>query len=61
MNYKEKYKTLFKKPKTNLQNTVNKITEPKSYKKQKCPTLHSDGHSISIGISFFKVKRLYSG
>ena len=30
-NYKEKYKTLFKKPKTNLQNTVNKITEPKSY------------------------------
>ena len=28
---KKKYKTLFKKPKTNLQNTVNKITEPKSY------------------------------
>ena len=25
-NYKEKYKTLFKKPKTNQQNTVNKIT-----------------------------------
>ena len=38
-----------------------KMTEAISGGNKKCPTLHSDGHSISIGISFFKVKRLYSG